>query len=181
VKGTAGNVIGLAQILGRFRVESAISKKRYDRRQLRMLRMRVPVNPLSSPGSEQNSSHLQIIVAGVAGNQACNQPNLRVTMYRREVPKTDVSNRSKARLSIRSPHGAGCSVGVRSETTPSFGASTILGRWIVKVEPRSGSLSTVVRDSISSRLAVVEIYSITSSGVRSPSAFAVLRSFEGRS
>ena len=32
VKGPAGNVVGLAQILGRFGVESAIPKNRYDGR-----------------------------------------------------------------------------------------------------------------------------------------------------
>ena len=37
---------------------------------------------------------------------------------------------------------------MRSETTPSFGASTILGSRIVKVEPRPGSLSTVMSPPI---------------------------------
>jgi len=77
------------------------------------------------------------------------------------VPKGDLSNRSK----IASPidHSAeprtcdpgayrtGCSVGGRPETTPSFGASTILGRRIVKVEPRPTSLSTVMSPPPSER------------------------------
>jgi hypothetical protein len=61
-------------------------------------------------------------------------------------------------ISIRSFRGArtcdpgayrtGCSVGGRSESSASFGASTILGRRIVKVEPRPGSLSTVMSPPI---------------------------------
>src|SRR2546423_5576699 len=57
----------------------------------------------------------------------------------------------QSRVSIRPAPGAyciGCSVAVRSEITPSFGASTVLGSRIVKTDPRPVSLATVMSPPI---------------------------------
>jgi hypothetical protein len=64
-------------------------------------------------------------------------------------PEQVQQNRSPIRsaepeLALPGSYRTGCPVGVRSETTPSFGVSTTLGRWIVKIDPWPGSLLTVM-------------------------------------